>query len=78
MKMLASEFLDLDHVHTEITGTTRWAIQKASVAEINGRFYRGKYRVPATECQSEEYDYEMELTEVHKVEQIVKVWEPVQ
>lgn len=64
-----------------IIDVDRWSI----IHEIvflwkDGKTYRTGYSVGATEHQEErpwEYEDEVECTEVHQVEKLVKVWEPV-
>lgn len=77
MKMKLRDFVDEKEIEDTLIETSRWHVLHESVHEIDGKFYRGSYRIGATEEQETEWDEEIELTEVHRVEKMVKVWEPV-
>lgn len=58
----------------------RWAVVHEIVFEHEGRFYRTRYSVGATESQDEgpwEGQDTVECTEVHQVPKTVMVWEPL-
>jgi hypothetical protein len=57
----------------------RWAATYEIVFQHEGKFYQTQYREGLTEYQDEElWPVEfLECPEVHQVEKIVKVWEPV-
>ena len=64
----------------KVVDNTRWSVIHEIIFEHEGKFYRTSYSVGATEEQDEgpwEYDDEVECTEVHEVEKVVKVWEAV-
>lgn len=64
-----------------VVDTDRWTTLHEIVFSLNGTHYRTTYRVGSTEQQDEgpwEYENEVECTEVHQVEKIVKVWVPVE
>ncbi|MDD4779099.1 MAG: hypothetical protein PHT02_00650 [Tissierellia bacterium] len=74
--------LDLPYgaIEDNITDTSRWSIHHTIIFEHEGKYYRTHYSEGATEMQDErpwEYDNEVECTEVHQVEKVVKVWEAV-
>lgn len=60
----------------------RWSIHHEIIFKwIDGKFYKAHYSVGATELQDEspwEYEKEVKCIEVHQVERLVKVWEPVE
>jgi hypothetical protein len=64
-----------------ITHKSRWSVHHEIVFKwLDGKFYKAHYSEGATELQSEmpwEYEDEIECTEVHPVEKVVKVWEAV-
>ena len=68
-------------LEAKIVGKRRWSIEYAEIFEHEGKFYRTRYNVGATEMQDEspyENDAdEIECPEVHKVSKMVDVWEPV-
>lgn len=78
MKMKQGDFMDMSHIEEKVVGNSRWHVVHEAIAEIEGKFYRGKYRVGATEYQETDFDDEINLTEVHQVEKMQKVWEPVE
>lgn len=74
--------LDLPYsaLEDKIVDTSRWSIHHSIIFEDQGKFYKTYYSEGATEMQDEspwEYDNEIECTEVHIVEKLVKVWEAV-
>jgi hypothetical protein len=74
--------LDLPYSALEdnITDTSRWSIHHTIIFEHEGKYYKTYYSEGATEMQDErpwEYDDEIECTEVHQVDKVVKVWEAV-
>jgi hypothetical protein len=61
-----------------IVDTSRWSIYHKIIFEHEDKYYQTYYSEGATECQDEspwEYDDEIECTEVHQVDKVVKVWE---
>ena len=73
--------LPYNAIEDKITDTSRWSIHHEIVFPDNGRFYKTHYSEGATEIQDErpwEYENEIECTEVHIVEKLMKVWESVQ
>jgi len=79
-KFLVDE-LDLPYnddivVLNETVDTSRWSIQYELIFKHEEKFYRTYYQVGATESQWE-YDDTVKCEEVHQVEKLVKVWEPV-
>ncbi len=88
IKLSKEEMLDIlmeDHdtgeiVEDNILETSRWSVLHEIVFSLNGTHYSTGYSVGATEMQDEgpwEYDKEVECTEVHQVEKVVKVWKAV-
>lgn len=80
-KYLRNE-LDLPYgaIEDKIIDTSRWSIHHNIIFADNGKFYSTWYSKGATEIQDEEpweYDDEIECTEVHIVEKLMKVWEPI-
>lgn len=68
-------------VHNQIIDTTRWENVYTLVFPHEGKYYQTTYSRGATEMQDYgpwEYDNEIECIEVHEVEKLVKVWEPVE
>jgi hypothetical protein len=64
-----------------IIESSRWSILHELVFRVKDKFYRTTYNVGATEYQDErpwEHDTDVDCEEVHQVEKLVKVWEPVQ
>lgn len=60
-----------------IIDQTRWSIIHEIIFEYDWKFYKTYYSVGATEMQDEspwEFEEEVECTEVHQVEKMVKVW----
>lgn len=80
-EFMLDEILDSKKVlEDNIVDNSRWSIIHEMVFEHEGKFYSTTYSVGATERQDEspwEYEDEVECVEVHKVEKIMKVWEPV-
>lgn len=71
-----------DPISDEIVGKSRWSVEHEVIfkAPDDGKFYRANYSRGATEEQSEspwQDEPTVEATEVHQVEKIVKVWEPL-
>lgn len=62
-----------------IIGKSRWCdIHKVIFKWVDGKTYRAEYLVGSTEDQYDkpwEYNDDVECTEVHQVEKLVKVWE---
>lgn len=74
--------LDLPYsaIKDTITSTSRWSIYHEIIFAYNGKFYKTNYSEGATEQQDEsawEYEDEIECTEVHIVEKLIKIWEPI-
>jgi hypothetical protein len=64
-------------IEDRISDKSRWSIIHHLIVRIKDKFYKTKYSVGATEGQDErpwEYLNDIEFTEVHQVEQVVKVW----
>jgi len=74
---------NLECVHEEIIGTSRWSVQHQSVWKDldSGAFYETTYQVGATECQDEgPYEWEdgpIEFTEVKAVQKTTTVYEAI-
>lgn len=68
-------------ISDEISGTSRWAIERDLIFSVDGKTYITYYRVGATESQDEgpwEYDGdEIECYPVQAVEKTVTVWEHI-
>lgn len=62
-----------------ICDTSRWSEHHVVVFSYQGKYYQSFYSKGLTEQQDESpYEYddaEIECTEVHQVDKIVKVWE---
>ena len=74
--------LDLPYsaLEDKIVDTSRWSVHHEIIFADQGKFYKTYYSEGATEMQDErpwEYDNEIECTEVHIIEKLVKVWEAV-
>lgn len=70
----------VDVVQDEIVDTSRWSVIHEIVFKYEDKFYSTTYSEGATEMQDEspfQYDEEIDCTEVHQVEKLVKVWEKV-
>lgn len=68
-------------IEDEVIDTSRWSIHHKIIFEHDGKFWQTWYSVGATEMQDEapwEYEKEIECTEVHQVEKLVKIWEVVE
>jgi hypothetical protein len=81
-KEFLKDELDLPYSALEdnIVDTSRWSIHHEIIFEHEGKYYKTYYSEGATEMQDErpwEYDKEIECTEVHQVDKVVKVWEAV-
>ena len=64
----------------EIVETSRWSIHYLLVFEFEGKYFRTRYSVGATESQDEspwEYDDEVYCVEVVEQEVTVTRWVPV-
>jgi hypothetical protein len=75
-----NEDTDVEVLEDTQIGTTRWSIRHKLIVRIKDKFYSTIYATGATECQDEQpwqYEKEVTFTEVHQVEKLVKVWEPV-
>lgn len=73
---------DWEEIETKITDHDRWSVYYEGVYKHkpSEKFYSVIWAVGATEQQDMqpfEYEKEVEFTEVHQVEKVVKVWEPV-
>lgn len=68
-------------VKTDIVDSSRWSIHYDWIFKFEDKFYQSSYSVGATESQDESpYEYEGEWVdchEVHQVEKLVKIWEPL-
>ena len=67
-------------VEDNILDQDRWTTYFEIIFKWNDKFYRAYYRMGSTELQDEgpwEYEKEVEIEEVHKVEKVMKVWEPI-
>lgn len=81
----ARDIIQGDHesavvLETNIVDKTRWCIIKETIFSLNDHFYSVSYSEGATEYQEIDlFDGEssVECYEVHQVEKLVKVWEPV-
>jgi hypothetical protein len=67
----------------EITGKSRWSIQKEGVFlhKPSNKYYLFEWQVGATEMQDEqpyEHDYDVEPVEVELQEVVVDQWVPVE
>jgi hypothetical protein len=67
-----------DVIETKLTESTRWSLVYRMIFSFEGKFYETTYRVGATESQDERpFEYaldQIECTEVHQVEETIKVW----
>lgn len=73
---------DWEQVEKSIANTSRWSIHYEAIHKHipSGKFYSFEYSRGATESQEEypyEYDDEVTPVEVHQVEKLMTVWEPV-
>lgn len=78
--LLDMEILWGNSIEDTIIDNSRWSIHHKVIFEYEGKTYQAFYSVGATESQDEspwEYVKEVECTEVHQVEKLVKVWEAV-
>lgn len=71
-----------DPIRDRVVDTTRWSVIHEVIfrAPDDGKVYEASYSVGATEQQCEspwEYEPDVEATEVHEVEVLVKKWVPV-
>lgn len=67
-------------ISDKIIDTARWSELHDIVFSYKGKHYSAGYSCGATEMQEEgpwEYEKEVDCTEVHQVEKLVKVWEAV-
>ena len=67
-------------IEDKMVDATRWSIIHVIIFNYEGKTYQASYSEGATECQDEspwEFDDEIECTEVHKVERVIELWEPV-
>lgn len=73
--------LPMNAIEEKIIDQRRWSTVYEIIFEHEGKFYETSYSCGSTESQDErpwEYDGdEIECTEVHKVEKVIKVWAPV-
>jgi hypothetical protein len=71
-----------DTVYDKIVGRRRWSLDHERVFRHEGRFFRTRYRIGATESQDEQpyehEDDEIECVEVFPVEKTVIVYEETQ
>ena len=69
-------------IEDKIYGTSRWSELHEVVFSYKGKFYSSGYSKGSTECQYEcAYEYaddEIECTEVHQVDKVVKAWVPIE
>ncbi len=66
-------------VEDKIIAHQRWSVIHQVVFPFAGKFYRGTHSVGATEHQRwDDPDDSGDFEEVHQVEKVVKVWEPVE
>lgn len=75
----ARDLLD-DAIEDRIIGIRRWSLDHEAIIHYQGTTYRTRYSHGATEAQDErpwQYEDFAEFVEVHAVERVVKVWEPV-
>jgi len=75
------ENVDVVVLEDNIVETSRWSEIHVMTFSYKDKFYQSSYSRGLTEMQDESpYEYdgdEIDCTEVHKVEKLVKVWEPV-
>jgi hypothetical protein len=79
-KWMKQQGLPYSAIFDKLVDHTRWSVVHEIVFENRGKFYKTRYSVGATESQAEEpweYEDEVECTEVHIVEKLVKTWENV-
>ena len=81
-KEILIDELDLPYSALEdnIIDTTRWSEIHEIVFKLDDKFYQTSYSKGSTEMQDEgpwDDEDEVECTEVHQVDKVVKVWEPV-
>ena len=81
-KSILVDELDLPSsaLEDKMVDVARWSIIHVIIFEYEGKTYQTSYSKGATECQDEspwEFDDEVECTEVHKVERVIELWEPV-
>jgi len=81
-KSFLMDELDLPYsaLEDDIVDTSRWSENHDIIFEHEGKFYNTGYSCGLTEQQDEspwEYEDEIECVEVHQVERLIKVWEPV-
>ncbi len=65
---------------TTVDTSRRWEDTQELIFELDGKTYRTYYDQGKTEYQDTlPWDYEKEIScqEVHQVEKVVKVWEPI-
>lgn len=72
--------LPAEAIKDTIESQSRWTTTHEIIFAYDGKFWRTWYTEGSTEQQDQspwEYETEIECTEVHIVEKIVKTWEPV-
>lgn len=63
-------------IHRKMIDHRRWDITHEIVFQRDGKFWRGYYDIPATECQDgQEYDSEVECREVIPVQKTITDYE---
>lgn len=58
------------------THKRRWSVGKEIVYHTDGRFFRVRLDVPATESQEWEDNEDLDITEVVPVSQLITVYQP--
>lgn len=69
-----------NYISRTLIGSDRWSLNYELVFRFEDKFYRAYYSTGATEQQYEqpwEFEVEVECDEVHLVEKVIEVWEPV-
>lgn len=80
MKMAFEEAIELDCEEDNIIDQGRWNTLWERIVKYEGKYYKFTYDAPSTENSGDLDDMneeEVDLIEVHQVEKLVKVWEPV-
>lgn len=69
------------YIEQKIVDHTRWSVHYEEIFTFEGKYYRTRYSIGATEGQDESpYEYapeEIECPEVHAVERVVVVYEDI-
>lgn len=79
MKITQEDLWDADvwkEISNEITDHRRWCVVHTVIVEKrdDGTFWKGWYERGATEYQEDGYDNDIELTQVHPVQETVTVY----